>query len=290
MAGLPSRLRPLTSRASMRDSIETLGIIAGDFSLPLVLARQARAAGVRRLVAIGFEGLTNRELEPLVDRMVWLRLGQTSKLIKAFHEHGVRHCVMVGKIAPRSFLDARPDLRTITAVLKLKEKNAHTLFGLFADELKKDGIELIEPTPWLKPVMPPAGFHLGPKLSEEQRDDVEFGYKMAKEISRLEIGQSVVVKRGAVVAVEGFEGTDKCLLRGGELSGKDGGAVAVKVAKEDHDMRWDIPCIGEKTLEICATARLSVLAIEAGKTLLLNQEQVEALAKKHRITVLTVPL
>ena len=274
----------------MTDQIQTLGIIAGDRSLPLVLARQARATGVRRLVAIGFEGLSNRDLEPLVDKMVWMKLGQLKKLIAVFQEHDVKHCVMVGKVAPKSFFDARPDLRVITAVLKLKEKNAHTLFGAFAEELMKDGIQLIPATPWLNSVMPQAGFHLGPKLSEEQQADVEFGFRMAKEISRLEIGQSVVVKNGAVVAVEGFEGTDKCLLRGGELSGKDGGAVAVKVAKEQHDMRWDIPCVGEQTLETCAAARLSVLAIEAGKTLLLDQERVEVLAKKHRVSVVTVPL
>ncbi len=274
----------------MTEQIQTLGIIAGDQSLPLVLARQARALGVRRLVAIGFEGLSNRDLEPLVDRMIWLRFGQTNKLIQAFQENEVAHCVMVGKIAPKSFLDARPDLRTITAVLRLKEKNAHTLFGLFADEMMKDGIKLIPATPWLSPVMPQAGFQLGPKLTEELRADVEYGFRIAKEISRLEIGQSVVVKNGAVLAVEGFEGTDKCLLRGGELSGKDGGAVAVKVAKEQHDMRWDIPCVGDLTLETCATARLSVLALEAGQTLLLNQERVEVLAKKHRVSVVTVPL
>lgn len=272
----------------MAEQIETLGIIAGDRSLPLVLAQQARAMGVRKLVAIGFDGQSNRELEPLVDKMVWLKLGQLNKLIDAFHEHGVRQCVMVGKIAPKSFFDARPDLRVIAAVLKLKEKNAHTLFGAFADELKKDGIELVEATPWLQPIMPRAGFHIGPKLSEEQRVDVEFGFRMAKEVSRLEIGQSVVVKNGAVLAVEGFEGTDKCLLRGGELAGKDGGAIAVKVAKEQHDMRWDIPCIGEQTLETCAAARLSVLAIEAGRTLLLDQERVEALAKKNKIAVVSV--
>lgn len=272
----------------MPEQIETLGIIAGDFSLPLVLAKEARALGVRRLIGIGFEGLSNHELEPLVDRMVWLRLGQLSKLVEAFKEHGVKHCVMVGKIAPKSFFDARPDLRTIAAVLKIKEKNAHTLFGAFADELRKDGIELIEPVRWLQPIMPGAGFHLGPKLSEEQREDVAFGFRIAKEISRLEIGQSVVVKRGAVVAVEGFEGTDKCLARGGELAGKDGGAVAVKVAKEKHDMRWDIPCIGPRTLETCIAARLSVLAIEAGKTLLLDQERVEELARKHKVPVVTV--
>jgi UDP-2,3-diacylglucosamine hydrolase len=198
------------------EKIETLGIIAGDQSLPLVLAREARAQGVRKLVAIGFESLSNRELEPLVDTMVWLRLGQLSKMIDAFREHGVRHCVMVGKVAPKSFFDARPDLRTIATVLKLKEKNAHTLFGALAEELEKDGIRLIEATPWLRSIMPQAGLCLGPKLSEEQGADVEFGFRIAKEISRLEIGQSVVVKNGAVVAVEGFEGTDKCLQRGGE--------------------------------------------------------------------------
>lgn len=272
----------------MTEPIQTLGIIAGDRSLPLILAGQARAMGVRKLVAIGFENQSNRALEPLVDKMIWLKLGQLNRLIAAFQEHGVHHCVMVGKIAPKSFFDARPDLRVISAVLRLKEKNAHTLFGAFAEELKKDGIELIEPTRWLGPIMPGPGFHLGPRLSDEQREDVVFGFRMAKEISRLEIGQSVVVKRGAVVAVEGFEGTDKCLLRGGELSGKEGGAVAVKVAKEKHDMRWDIPCIGAQTLETCVSARLSVLAIEAGKTLLLDRERVETLAAKHRVAVLSV--
>ena len=270
------------------ERIETLGILAGDFSLPLVLAREARAQGVRKLVAIGFEGQSNRALEPLVDTMVWMKLGQLSKLIDTFRKQGVRHCVMVGKILPKSFFDVRPDLRVTMAVLKLKEKNAHTLFGALAKELAKDGIELIEPTPWLGPLMPPAGFQIGPKLSAALQEDVTFGFKIAKEISRLEIGQSVVVKNGAVVAVEGFEGTDKCLLRGGELSGQDGGAVAVKVAKENHDMRWDIPCIGPQTLETAAQARLAVLALEAGKTLLLDRTEVEALAKKHRITVMTV--
>lgn len=272
----------------MTEPIHTLGIIAGDRSLPLLLAREARTQGVRKLVAIGFENQSNRDLEPLVDSMVWMRLGQLSKMIDVFHEHGVRHCVMVGKVAPKSFFDARPDLRTIAAVLRLKEKNAHTLFGALADELKKDGIELIPATPWLTTIMPQSGFHLGPKLTEEQRETVEFGFRMAKEVSRLEIGQSVVVKNGAVLAVEGFEGTDKCLQRGGELAGKDGGAVAVKVAKEKHDMRWDIPCVGELTLQTCIAAKISVLALEAGKTLLLDREQVEALAKKHRVSVVAV--
>jgi UDP-2,3-diacylglucosamine hydrolase len=173
-------------------------------------------------------------------------------------------------------------------LLRLKEKNAHTIFGGIADELKKDGVELIEALPWLTPLMPANGFQLGPKLSDEQKSDVDFGFKIAKEVSRLEIGQLVVVKNGTVLAVEGFEGTDKCLVRGGELAGKQGGAVAVKVAKLQHDMRFDIPCIGLHTLETCATAGISVLALEAGKTLLLERDACEKFAVKNKISLTTI--
>src|SRR5262249_44670877 len=159
--------------------------------------------------------------------------------VSAFADRGIAQCVMVGQIAPKNLFDLRPDFRAMGMLFKLKEKNAHTIFGAIADELKKDGVELIEATPWLKPLMPGHGFLLGPKLSEEQNADVAFGYRIAKEVSRLEIGQIVVVKNGTVLAVEGFEGTDACLKRGGELAGKDGGAVAVKVAKEKHDLRFD---------------------------------------------------
>jgi DUF1009 family protein len=173
-------------------------------------------------------------------------------------------------------------------LMKLKEKNAHTIFGAIADELKKDGIDLIDPTPWLKPLMPKTGFSLGPKLSEEQTKDVAFGFRMAKEISRLEIGQTVVVKNGTILAVEAFEGTDNCLRRGGGLAGDKGGSVAVKVAKEKHDRRFDIPCIGANTLETCREAKISVVAFESGMTLLLDRELVEAAAKKYKISLVAV--
>ena len=267
---------------------ELLGIIAGNRTLPVEFALQARAAGVKKLIAVAFENETGPELAKFVDEMVWLRVGQLSKLISAFTDRGVKQCVMVGQIAPKNLYDLRPDLRAMSALFRLKEKNAHTIFGAIADELKKDGVELIDATPWLAPLMPGKNFQIGPKLSAEQKADAEFGFKMAKEISRLEIGQTVVVKNGTVLAVEGFEGTDTCLQRGGELAGKDGGAVAIKVAKEKHDLRFDIPCLGLKTLEICAAAKISVLAIEAGKTLLLEREACEALAKKNKISVMAI--
>ena len=271
----------------MNVPIETLGLIAGNRSLPLLLAKQARAMGVKKIVAVAFEGETDPALASLVDETVWLRVGQLGKMIAAFTDRGVRHCVMAGQIAPKNLFDLRPDLRAMAVMLRLKEKNAHTVFGAIADELKKDGVELIEATPWLQPLMPGAGFQLGPKLSDEQRADVAFGFRIAKEISRLEIGQTVVVKNGTVLAVEGFEGTDKCLARGGELAGKDGGAVAVKVAKEKHDLRFDIPCIGAQTIETCAAAGIAVLALEPGKTLVLEQDAVETLAKKNRVSLVT---
>jgi DUF1009 family protein len=272
----------------VNQTVESLGIIAGNRTLPLLFARQARAMGVRRLVAVACDGETDTALASLVDDIVWLKVGQLSKMIAAFTDRDVKQCVMVGQIAPRNLYDLRPDLRAIGVLLRLKEKNAHTIFGAIADELKKDGVELIEATPWLKPLMPGNGFHLGPKLSDEQRADVEFGFRIAKEVSRLEIGQTVVVKSGTVLAVEGFEGTDKCLARGGELAGKDGGAVAVKVAKVGHDMRFDIPCLGAQTLETCAATKIDVFAFESGKSLVLEQETCERLANKHKISVATI--
>jgi hypothetical protein len=122
-------------------------------------------------------------------------------------------------------------------------------------------------------------------LSAEQEEDLAFGFKIAKEVSRLEIGQTVVVKEGTVLAVEGFEGTDKCLQRGGELAGSKAGAIAVKVAKANHDLRFDLPCIGDRTIETCAHAGISVLGFEAGRTILLDRPEVEKLSKQHNIAV-----
>ena len=268
--------------------MDSIGLIAGSRALPLDFARLARSAGVKRIVAVAAEGETDPALASLVDEIVWLNPGQVGKMISAFTSRGIKQCVMAGQLAPKNLFDLRPDLRAMGVLMRLKEKNAHTLFGAVAEELKKDGVELIEATPWLAPLMPSEGFALGPRLSAEQREDVDFGFRVAREVSRLEIGQLVVVKNGAVLAVEAFEGTDQCLARGGELAGKNGGAVAAKVAKLNHDMRFDIPCIGAKTFETCAAARISALALEAGKTLLLERERCEELARKNKISVATV--
>jgi UDP-2,3-diacylglucosamine hydrolase len=272
----------------MAEPPTTLGIIAGNRCLPLVLARRARASGVKRIVAVAFENETDRGLGDLVDAIVWVRVGQLGRLISAFKDQNVVQCVMAGQIAPKNLFDLRPDLRAMKLLLKLKEKNAHSIFGAIAAELKAEGIDLVEATPWLRPLMSPPGYHVGPKLNSSQQADVAFGFRIAKEVSRLEIGQLVIVKEGTILAVEGIEGTDQCLARGGQLAGKSGGAVAVKVAKEKHDMRFDIPCIGLKTVETCAQSGVNVLALEAGKTLILDDEEVIQLAQREKISILAV--
>lgn len=266
----------------------SLGLIAGSRSLPLVLAREARARGIGRIVAVAFVGETDEAINDLVDEVEWLRVGQLGKLIQALASRGVKQCVMAGQLAPNNLFDVRPDFRAMGVLLRLKEKNAHTIFGAVADELAKDGVELISALPWLGPVMPAEGFVLGRPLTDGQWEDVVFGLRIAREVSRLEIGQSVVVKEGTVLAVEGFEGTDKCLARGGGLAGKSGGAVAVKVAKEQHDMRFDIPCVGTRTIETCLEHGIDVLAFEAGRTILLDQPEVETLLRKRKFSLLSV--
>jgi len=278
----------LTFAAVDSTGIQSLGIIAGSQELPLLIAREARRQGMKYIVAVAFHGETSPEIEELADVVEWIQVGQLGKLIKAFNRRDVRHCVMGGQIAPKNLFKFRPDLKAASMLFRLKERNAHTIFGAIGDELAKGGVKLIEAIPWLGEVIPASDFHLGPKATDQQREDIALGYRLAKEVSKLEIGQIVVVKEGTVLAVEGFEGTDACLQRGGQLAGSKGGAIAVKVAKEGHDMRFDIPCIGLKTLESCRASKIAVLAIESSKTILLEREEMESMIQLHGIAVTTV--
>lgn len=267
-----------------------VGLIAGGLSLPIELVKLLRAAGSSTIVVVAFDGETDPVIETLADEVAWIKVGQLSKMIRFFKQHGVTQCFMAGRIAPKNLFDVRPDLRAAALLFRLKEKNAHTIFGGIGDELKKDGIELIEAVPWLKPVMPGRGFSIGKDFKPKQlEDDVAHGFRIAKEVSRMEIGQSVVVKEGTVLAVEGFEGTDACLKRGGQLAGKRGGAIGVKVAKPGHDMRFDIPCIGLQTIENCIEHHFRALAFEAGSIILLERQAIEHRIQGASFTLLSVP-
>ncbi len=265
-------------------ALETVGVIAGNGVYPRTFVEAARQAGVKRLVVAAFKGETAPDLESQVDAWTWLRVGQLNKMIKFFNREGVRHAVMAGQIAPKNLFDLRPDLRVLTMLGKLKRKNAETIFGGIADELAKDGIDLLPATTYLEDFLPGEGLVCGPPLDERTLEDAAYGFHIAKEMSRLDIGQTVVVKDGTVLAVEAFEGTNAAIKRGGEL-GK-GKALVAKVSKPNQDFRFDVPVIGSQTIETAHAAGISTIVIEAERTLLLEREIVAAACAKRGISVL----
>lgn len=265
---------------------ESLLIIAGNGRYPFQLAAAARRAGVARLHALAFEGETSPALAAQVDDIRWHRVGQLGKLLAFAKETGAQHAIMAGQIAPKNLFDLRPDFAALMLLVKLRERNAETLFGAVADALAKAGVELLPATTFLDEFLAPEGHFAGPKPRRRVYDDVTFGLRIAKEISRLDIGQTVVVRHGTVLAVEGFEGTDEALKRGALLG--RGQAVAVKVSKPNQDFRFDVPVIGPVTLETGARAGLSAIAVEVGRTLLIEPERLKALAREHKITLLGI--
>jgi hypothetical protein len=270
-------------------TMDGLGIIAGNGDFPLLLARQARMQGIRPIVAVAFEGETKREIESVADVVCWIKIGQLNKLIDGFVSNRVNRAVMAGGITPSNlFKNLRLDWRMTKVAMRLKVRNAETIFGALADEIKKDGVDLLDPRPFLGDAVPKPGLVTHGKLSGDEKESVEFGLKIAKQVSALDIGQTIVVKRGTVLAVEGFEGTDECIKRGGMLAGEKGGAVVVKVSKPHHDFRFDIPCVGLRTVESCAAGNVSVLAMEAGRSLLLGREVVVAAAEKTGLKILAI--
>ena len=263
---------------------DTLGIIAGNGVYPRLLADSARRAGVTKIVAAAFTDETDPTLDQRVDQIEWMRVGQLSRFLKFFRDQNVHHAIMAGQIAPKNLFDLHPDWKALLLLAKLKQRNAESIFAAIADELAKVGVDLLPATMFLEDCLASAGLIAGPKLSRCEQEDVDLGWKMAKEIARLDIGQTVIVKNGTIVAVEAFEGTNEALKRGGTLARK--GAVMVKVAKPHQDMRFDVPVIGIETVRIAAEAKLRVIAIEAGKTLLLERDAIVDLAKCEKISIL----
>lgn len=264
-----------------------MGMIAGNGLYPETFARAARAAGVGRLVMAAFVNETKPEVEPLVDVTEWLRVGQLGRMIKFLKQHDVRHAVMVGQIAPRNLFDLRPDLRALTLLARLKERNAESLFGGIGAELAKEGIELVSAVTFLGDQLAPRGHIAGPNPKPRRLHDADYGFKIAKESSRLDIGQTVLVKFGTVLAVEAFEGTNDAIERGGRL-GRNKQVTLVKVSKPGQDFRFDVPVIGPDTVRTAHAAGVDLIAVEAGRTLILGREELTALADEKRVAVIGV--
>jgi DUF1009 family protein len=265
---------------------ELLGIIAGSGAYPVLLAESARRAGVTRIVAAAFTGETKPALEQSVDEIHWMRVGQLARLVSCFRAAGVRHCMMAGQIAPKNLFDLRPDWKALLLLARLKRRNAETIFGAIADELARAGAELLPATTYLEEYLAQPGVIAGRSLSRREEADVPFGFGIAKEMSRLDVGQTVVVKNGTVLAVEAFEGTNEAIKRGGALAGH--GAVVVKVSKPKQDLRFDVPVIGPETAAVAAAAGVRVIAVEAGRTLLLERDDLLALATASNLTIMGV--
>ncbi len=255
----------------MNATPEKLGLIAGRGAYPLLLAESAKKQGVRQVFAVAFRGETGRGIERLADSVVWLRVGQLQAMLDAIRDSAVPGVVMAGQIAPRNLFNARPDARMLGLLRRLHQWNAHTIFGAIGDELRAIGVELLPASSFMEAAMPAAGTIGGREPSESELADIRLGIDVAKRVSAIEIGQTVVVKQGVILAVEAFEGTDETLLRAGRLGGP--GAIAVKVAKRGHDMRFDIPVVGERTFKVLRRIRAAALAVEAGRTILLERDK-----------------
>ncbi|QQL44285.1 LpxI family protein [Sulfuriroseicoccus oceanibius] len=262
---------------------EKIGLIAGKGIYPELLLRGARAANVKSVAIAAFHGETSEALVGRADAHEWVRVGQLGKMIKFFKKQGVRHAVMAGQITPGNLFDLRPDMRTLMMLGKLKQRNAESIFGAIGDELAKDGIELLDATTFMEDALVKEGAVFGPALSERQLGDAAYAIEIAKQTSKLDIGQTVIVRHGTVLAVEAFEGTNECIRRGGGL-GK-GQALLAKVSKPNQDFRFDVPVIGPDTVRVAGEAGVKALVLEAGRTLILDWDAVRDGCERHGVSV-----
>jgi DUF1009 family protein/predicted dehydrogenase len=262
---------------------QVIGLIAGSGQFPLLFAHAARQAGVN-VVAVGFEGETDPALAKLVTEFHWLRLGQLSRLIRTFKAAGVTQAAMAGAInKTRLYARLRPDWRAFKFMHRLRNKKDDSLLRAFADELESEGIRIEPSTLFLPLLLAPSGVLTRRKPNHREQRDIEFGWQLAKEFGALDIGQCLLVKDQAVLAVEGIDGTDATILRGGRLCGQ--GAVVIKVSKPIQDLRFDVPAVGLNTVLTMKRVRARVLVVEAGRTLMFDRDRMIDMANEAGITI-----
>ncbi len=265
---------------------ERIGLIAGNGRFPIIFAENARQLGYT-ISAVAHIGETEPELEKHVEKIHWIKIGQFNKLIKAFKEDGVRQAVMLGGIKKTHvFTTVRPDLRMLAIASRLRELKDDAMLREFAAELEGEGIRIRESTFGLNGILVEEGALTKRHPSKKEWDDIRYGWDVAREIGRLDIGQCVVVKDRVIVAVEAVEGTDQAIRRGGELAGE--GSVVVKRCKPQQDLRFDLPAIGPVTIDTMKSVKATVLAVEAGKSVLLDRREMLSLAERAGIAVVGV--
>ena len=297
-----------SSRSSVPpEPITRLGLIAGNGRFPFLLLDAARAHGVEVVVAA-----IKEETEPEMDaraaadpgiRVYWLSLGELSRLIETFQQQGVTQAVMAGQVKHKQiFSSIRPDWRLAKLLLNLRTRNTDMLLGAVAKVLSDEGIELISSTAYLEPLLAKAGVLTARPPTAEEQQDLAYGRQVAAALAGYDIGQTVVVAGQACIAVEAMEGTDATIERAGAIlrsleAGEEAGSTVstldrrlsvVKVAKPKQDMRFDVPVIGPRTIEVMRLAGATCLSIEAGRTLIFDLDRVQQLAAAGGIAIIAV--
>jgi len=265
---------------------ETIGLIAGNGRFPLIFAETAKREGVR-VIAVAHRGETDEAIDQVVDSVTWVRIGELGKMIRTFRDAGVRRAVMAGGLSKAGvFRGGRPDLRGAMFLARLRSFRDDALLRAVAGEFESDGIAIVPSTTFLATIVTHTG-QLGRHAPKrKQWADIAYGYRVAKEIGRFDVGQSIVVRGGVALAIEGMEGTDACIRRGAELG--HAAVVVVKVAKPGQDLRFDVPAVGPKTIVTMKESGAQALALEAERTILLDRTELLAVADAAGIAVVGV--
>jgi len=263
-----------------------VGMIAGGGQFPLLIAEAAKKQGIR-VVAVAHQDETDPTLSDRVDEIVWIKLGQLGQLIKAFKRRGVTEALMAGTITKkRMFENIRPDLKGLTIMSKLAFFHDDDILKAVSRELAREGVNIIGSTQFLPELIAPEGCLTTRSPNKAEREDIRFGWKMAKALGHLDIGQCVVVRKKTVLALEAIDGTDATILRGGKLAKEK--AVVVKVSKPGQDLRFDVPCVGLETIRTLSRVKGAVLAVEAGNTLLFDRSEMIAEADRNHIAIVSL--
>jgi DUF1009 family protein len=263
------------------------GLIAGNGKFPFLVLEAARSQGIDMVVA-AIKEETFPEIENHAKSVHWMSLGQLGKLIKTFKSEGVNLAIMAGQVKHKQiFSGIIPDLKMIRLLASLATKNTDSLIGAVAKLLEEEGIHLMDSTAFLGPLLPKPGVLTRRHPSEDEKTDLDYGYKIARELGRLDLGQSVVICDGACVAIEAMEGTDAIIQRAAGLV--NGRALrVVKLAKPNQDLRFDVPVIGPATVQLMARLKASAIAIEARKTLMIDRDELISVADRENVTIVAV--
>lgn len=263
-----------------------LGLIAGNSRFPLIFAKAAHVAGIP-LTVVAHQNETPEELATLVADLTWVRVGELGKIIATFRAAGVNQAVMAGGISKSGALtNIQPDERGLAFISRLPSLQDDVILRGIAQELESEGITVVESTRFLTSLLPQAGILTTQTPTREQWQDIYFGFAAARDIGRWDIGQSVVVKRRTVIAIEGIEGTSAAIRRGGELGGA--GTIVVKVSKPQQDLRFDVPAVGPDTITVMQEVGANVLALEASKTLMIEKEEVLQRANNYGMCIVAL--